>query len=89
MARRVGVSSNPGTPSLAGQDAEYLVAATRAYKEGSRSDESMKSPAGTLDDKALANAAAFYASQSPQAQASSTLSSRHRAQRVDAAATSI
>lgn len=62
-----GVSSNPGTPSLAGQDAEYLVAATRAYKEGSRSDESMKAPAGTLDDKALANAAAFYASQSPQA----------------------
>jgi cytochrome c553 len=62
-----GVSSNPATPSLAGQDAEYLVTATRAYKDGTRKDESMKAPAAALDDKALANVAAYYASQAPQA----------------------
>ncbi len=37
-----GVSSNPTTPSLAGQDAEYLVAALRVYKSGARADETMK-----------------------------------------------
>ena len=45
-----GVSSNPATPSLAGQDAEYLVAALRAYKNGARADETMKTLAGPLDD---------------------------------------
>ncbi len=37
-----GVSSNPTTPSLAGQDAEYLVAVLRVYKSGARADETMK-----------------------------------------------
>ena len=37
-----GVSSNPTTQSLAGQDAEYLVAALRVYKSGARADETMK-----------------------------------------------
>ena len=30
------MSSIPGTPSLAGQDAEYLAEATLAYKTGAR-----------------------------------------------------
>ena len=62
-----GVSSIPGTPSLAGQDAQYLVAATLAYKDGARSDETMKAPAAALDERALKDLAAFYASQEPQA----------------------
>lgn len=62
-----GVSSNPGTPSLAGQDAEYIATATRAYRDGTRKDESMKAPAAALDDKTLANVAAYYASQAPKA----------------------
>ncbi len=49
----LGVSGNPATPSLAGQDAEYVVAALRAYKDGSRKDESMKGPAAALDEKAM------------------------------------
>ncbi|HET7730777.1 MAG TPA: c-type cytochrome [Usitatibacter sp.] len=64
-----GVSSSPGTPSLAGQDAEYIVDATRAYKDGSRSDEAMKAPASALDDRQLKDVAAYYASQAPQAPA--------------------
>lgn len=63
----VGVSGNPATPGLAGQDAQYIVAALRAYKDGSRTDETMKALAASLDDKAMKNLAAFYAAQQPQA----------------------
>jgi cytochrome c553 len=61
-----GVSINPATPSLAGQDAEYLVGALGAYKDGSRSDEAMKGIAVTLDEATAKNLAAFYANQQPQ-----------------------
>ncbi len=64
-----GVSSNPATPGLAGQDAEYLVAATKAYKDGTRKDETMKAPAAAVGDKALRDIAAYYAAQAPQAPA--------------------
>ena len=62
-----GVSSNLSNPSLAGQDAQYLVAALQAYKEGSRSDDSMKGIASALDESAMKNLAAFFANQQPQA----------------------
>jgi len=62
----LGVSGNPATPSVAGQDAEYLAAALRAYKDGSRKDESMKGPAAALDERAMRDIAAYYAAQQPQ-----------------------
>jgi len=61
-----GVSANPATPNLAGQDAQYLATALQAYKEGSRSDETMKGLAASLDDRAVKDLAAFYATQQPQ-----------------------
>ena len=61
-----GVSAIAGTPSLAGQDAQYLAAATAAYKAGTRKDETMKGPAGALDEANMRNIAAFFAAQSPQ-----------------------
>ena len=61
-----GVSGNPATPSLAGQDTQYLGAALRAYKDASRSDETMKALAAALDDNAMKNMAAFYAAQEPR-----------------------
>lgn len=61
-----GVSINPATPSLAGQDAEYFVAALGAYKDGSRTDEAMKRIAVTLDETTAKNLATFYANQQPQ-----------------------
>lgn len=61
-----GVSGNPAIPSLAGQDAQYVAAALRAYKDGARSDETMKGLAATLDEAAAKNLAAFYANQQPQ-----------------------
>lgn len=63
----LGVSGNPATPSLAGQDAEYLAAATQAYKAGARKDESMKGPVADLDERAIKDIAAYYAAQQPQA----------------------
>lgn len=63
----LGVSGNPVTPSLAGQEAQYLAAALKAYKDGSRKDESMKAPAAAHDERAMRDIAAFYAAQQPQA----------------------
>jgi cytochrome c553 len=61
-----GVSRNPATPSLAGQDAQYLAAALRAYKDGSRTDAAMQAPTAALDDAAIKNLSAYYATQQPQ-----------------------
>jgi cytochrome c553 len=61
-----GVSAG-ATPSLAGQDAQYFVAAMRAYQDGSRADPLMKGPASAIGDPALADIAAYYASLAPQA----------------------
>lgn len=62
-----GVSASAANPSLAGQDAEYFVAAMRAYRAGDREDATMKSAAEGLSDAALADLAAYYAAQRPQA----------------------
>jgi cytochrome c553 len=62
-----GVSSIPGTPSLAGQDAQYLAAATLAYRNGARKDDTMTAPAAAVDERAIKDIAAFFASQAPQA----------------------
>jgi cytochrome c553 len=79
-----GVSSIPTTPSLAGQDAQYLTAALRAYKDGTRKNETMKGLAATLDDSAMKNLAAFYASQQPQApHVRKPLTTQEWAQRCD------
>jgi cytochrome c553 len=61
-----GMSATPANPSLAGQDAQYLAAALAAYKQGARSDETMKGLAAALDDAAMKNLAAYYAAQQPQ-----------------------
>lgn len=62
-----GVSTNPANPSLAGQDADYLVAALRAYKDGSRKEGTMKNAVAALSEETMKNLAAFYAAQQPQA----------------------
>ncbi len=62
-----GVSASPTNPSLAGQDAQYLVAALADYKNGNRTDDTMKGMVSGLDDAARKNLAAFYANQQPAA----------------------
>jgi cytochrome c553 len=60
-----GVSTG-SAPSLAGQDAQYFVAAMKSYKDGSRSDPAMKAPAASVDEGAIKDLAAYYANQAPQ-----------------------
>lgn len=62
-----GVSADPATPSLAGQDAQYFAAAIQGYNDGSRTDTTMKALAAGLDDKTIKNMAAYYANLAPQA----------------------
>jgi cytochrome c553 len=61
-----GVSANPLIPSLAGQDSAYLASATQAYKQGTRSDDTMKGLIASLDDKSIKNLAAYFAAQEPK-----------------------
>jgi cytochrome c553 len=61
------VSAKPAIPSLAGQDAEYFVAAMEAYKDGSRKDESMKGAVAKLGGPTIKNLAAYYATLTPKA----------------------
>ena len=61
-----GVSVDAATPSLAGQDAEYLVKATKAYRT-TRKNWGMQRYVAGLGDKDIDNIAAYYAAQSPKA----------------------
>ena len=79
-----GVSGNPAIPSLAGQDAQYVAAALRSYKDGTRSDETMKGIAASVDEPAAKNLAAFYVNQQPQpTNVRKPLSAAEWAQRCD------
>ncbi|MFQ5755312.1 MAG: c-type cytochrome [Acidiferrobacterales bacterium] len=62
-----GNSTDPATPSLAGQDAQYLAKAMRSYKDGTRDHAAMKSTVASLTGTDIDNLSAFYASQEPKA----------------------
>jgi cytochrome c553 len=57
-----GNSSSPMWPNLAGQNAPYLLAQLRAYKDGSRSDPLMTGQAMMLSDEAMADLAVYFES---------------------------
>ena len=78
-----GVSTGTA-PSLAGQEAQYLVAAMRGYKEGSRADATMRSLAASTSDAVTRDLAAYYASLQPQpVKVNRPLSMAEWAQRCD------
>jgi len=58
-----GISKMPGTPSLAGLDPKYLVAAMKAYKSGQRKNDVMKSMLAAVTDADLSNIAFYFAVQ--------------------------
>ena len=79
-----GVSGSPATPSLAGQDSQYFMAVLQAYKQGSRTDATMKGGAASIDDRASKDMAAYYAALQPQApKVIRPLSTAEWAQRCD------
>lgn len=57
-----GIATNPAYPNLAGQNAQYLVAALKAYKDGSRNNPIMKPMIEALSDADIENIAAYYQS---------------------------
>jgi cytochrome c553 len=61
-----GIGDSPITPSLAGQDMEYMLNALRAYKDGTRDDDTMTPRAKKLDDVAMKNLSVYYAGLSPK-----------------------
>jgi len=61
-----GVSVDAATPSLAGQDAQYLVKSTKSYRT-TRQNWAMQRYVAGLGDKDIENIAAFYAAQQPKA----------------------
>ena len=57
-----GISKTPGTPSLAGQDASYLAAATLEYARGIRNIEIMTGPVKELKPSDVINVTSYFAS---------------------------
>jgi cytochrome c553 len=58
-----GVSKDPAVPSLASQDPQYIVNATKAYRDRVREQEDMHKVLTDISDADLQNIAAFYAVQ--------------------------
>jgi cytochrome c553 len=77
-----GVSSDAATPSLAGQDAQYLVNATKAYRK-TRHNWGMQRYVSGLSDKDIDNIAAYYVAQQPRAADQVPSSTRELAAKCD------
>jgi cytochrome c553 len=60
-----GNSVTPDWPTLAGQHANYIVRQLRAFKNGERTDVTMKPFAELLSDQDVLDVAAYFAAQTP------------------------
>ncbi|MEJ2478864.1 MAG: cytochrome c [Acidihalobacter sp.] len=60
-----GISAVPTYPNLAGQKEAYLVKALKEYKDGQRSNATMKAMAAPLSAADINNIAAYYSSLKP------------------------
>jgi len=61
-----GNSTHPAMPSLAGQNASYLIKAMQTYRDGERSNEMMVAVAKGLSDDDIAGNATFFATRMPE-----------------------
>ncbi len=64
-----GNSSNPVWPSLAGQNAPYILAQLEAFKSNARVEPLMLGQVAMLSDEDMANLAVYFESLTPAAQA--------------------
>ena len=71
-----GNATIPGTPSLAGQPVFFTHWQLIKYRDGRRKDAQMSPLAEKLDDADMADLAAFYAAQPPQARPAATDAAR-------------
>jgi cytochrome c553 len=67
-----GNAKTPGTPSLAGQQPHYMVAAIQEYHQGDRTTGAMRSRLRDSDRVALENLALYFAAQTPVQRGPST-----------------
>jgi len=75
-----GVSTDAATPNLAGQDAQYLVNAIKAYRDRSRHHDVMRDD---NSDEEIENIAAFYAAQGSRAAQGGPVTVQELAERCD------
>ena len=61
-----GNSTHPAMPSLAGQNASYLIKAMQTYRDGERSNKMMVAVAKGLSDEDIAGNATFFATRTPE-----------------------
>ena len=57
---KAGISVNPEWPNLAGQHAGYLVHSLKAFKSGTRKNDTMGAMAAGLSDADMRNVAAYF-----------------------------
>ncbi len=62
-----GMAQIPGAPNLAGQRLDYLRAALRHYRDGSRDVPLMRTAIGPVSDAELDELARWYSAQAPAA----------------------
>lgn len=77
-----GVSTDGATPSLAGQDPQYLVNAIKAYRKN-RQNWGMQRYVAGLGDKDIENIAAFYAIQKSRAAGEAPSSAKELAEKCN------
>jgi len=58
-----GNSSSPMFPKIAGQHADYMIHALKAYKSGERKNPMMQATVGALSDEDIINLAAYFSAQ--------------------------
>jgi cytochrome c553 len=68
-----GNSTIPGTPTLAGQQPRYLVAAFQEYHQGERKKNAMGANQGELNNLDLEDLALYFSSQTPVKRAAPTI----------------
>jgi cytochrome c553 len=75
-----GVSTDSATPTLAGQDPQYLVAAIKGYRDQSRHHDVMRDE---NTDKEIEDIAAFYAAQGSKAAEGGPITVQELAEKCD------
>jgi cytochrome c553 len=75
-----GVSTDTATPSLAGQDPQYLVSAIKGYRDQSRHHDVMRDK---NTDKEIEDIAAFYAAQGSKAAEGGPITVQELAEKCD------
>lgn len=78
-----GVSHDAATPSLAAQDAQYLVNAIKAYRDRTRRHNVMNAQLVGASDNDIENIAAFYTVQKPSAAEDKPISAQELAEKCD------